>query len=58
MNRTFLTGKDYGEAKLLNEILLSGCGEAELLSAVPENDEEYLKEYLGSKIIFNKTYFC
>lgn len=58
MNRTFLTGKDYGEAKLLNEILLSGCGEAELLSVVSEKDEDYLKEYLGSKIIFNKTYFC
>ena len=57
LNRTFLTGRQYKEDKLLNEILLSGCGEAELLSPVSEGEEEYLREYLGGKIIFGKTYF-
>ena len=57
MSRTLLTGREYGEDKLLNEILLSGAGEAELLSPVSGEEEELLKEYLGSKIIFGKNYF-
>ncbi len=58
MNRTFLTGRQYGEYKLINEILLSGCGEAELLTSVTQAEEDILKEYFGGKIIFGKTYFC
>ncbi len=57
VNRTFLTGKQYGDGRLLNEILLSGGGEAELLSAVTDREEDYLREYLGNKIIFGKTCF-
>ena len=41
----------------MNEILLSGAGEAELLSRLGEEEEEYVREYLGGKIIFGKTYF-
>lgn len=55
MNRSFLTGRVYGDEKLLIELLLSGCGEAELLSAVSEKEEEFLREYFGSKIIFGKS---
>ncbi|MBQ9481980.1 MAG: hypothetical protein IJU84_07450 [Clostridia bacterium] len=57
INRTSLTGREYGDDRLVNEILLSACGEAELLSRVTEGEENYLKEYIGGKIIFGKTYF-
>ncbi len=58
MRRTLLTPRVYGDDKLLNEIILSGVGEAELLSPVSEAEEGYLKEYLGDKIILGKSYFC
>ncbi len=58
VNRTSLTGVQYGAERLVNEIILSGAGEAELLSGVSENAEEYLRDFLGNKIIFGKTYFC
>lgn len=58
MNRTFLTGRQYGDCRLLNELLLSGCGEVELLSAVSDCEEGLLRDFFGSKVIFGKTYFC
>ncbi|MBQ9709813.1 MAG: hypothetical protein IJV67_04265, partial [Clostridia bacterium] len=58
LNRAFLTGRQYGDDKLLNELLLSGCGEVELLSSVTDREDELLKEYFGSKVVFGKTYFC
>lgn len=57
INRAFLLGGGYDEANLLCDILLSACSEAELLSPLPSAQENCLKEYLGSKIIFGKTYF-
>lgn len=57
MTRSFLTGRQYGADKLVNEVLLSGAGEVELLTALPTDVEDFLMEYLGSKIIFGKTYF-
>lgn len=45
------------EVKVLREILLSNCGEIELMSPVPEKDEKYLKEYYKDKILFSDKYF-
>ena len=57
INRTALTGRNYKADRLVNEILLSGCGEAELLTRLAEEEENYLREFIGGKIIFGKTYF-
>lgn len=57
LNRAFLSGEDAGDEKLLTEILLSGAGEAELLSPVRAEEEEFLTEYYGNKIIFSDGCF-
>ncbi len=57
LNRAFLSGDDTGDEKLLTEILLSGSGEAELLSPVRAEEEEFLTEYYGNKIIFSDGCF-
>lgn len=44
---------DGEEVKLTREILLSNCGEVELSGVLPKEDEYYLKEYYGDKIIFS-----
>lgn len=57
INRGFLSGEKQGDEKLLTEILLSGCGEAELLTPLKAEEEEYLTEYFGNKIIFSSGCF-
>lgn len=39
--------------KLVREVLLSNCGEVELLGDIPKDDEYYLKEFYSDKIIFS-----
>jgi hypothetical protein len=39
--------------KLVREVLLSNCGEVELIGAIPKDDEYYLKEFYTDKIIFS-----
>lgn len=47
-----------GEAlKITREIILSGCGEVEITGKTAPEDEFYLKEYYGDKIIFSTGYF-
>ena len=54
--RELLTG-DSGEISIVKEILLSGAGEVELGSPLPEKDEFYIKEFYGDRVRFNQGYF-
>jgi len=56
LSRAYLTGGD--ECNVVKEIILSGSGEVELSSPIPETDEFYLKQFFGDKIFFGKGYFC
>lgn len=47
---------DGEKAKIVREVLLSNCGEVELLGNIPEDDEYYLKEFYNDKIIFSGGY--
>ena len=49
-----LGGEDLS---IVREVLLSNCGEIELTGEIPEEDEKYLKEFYGDKIIFSSGYF-
>ena len=51
-----LTG-DSGEISIVKEILLSGAGEVELGSPLPEKDESYLKLFYGERVRFSQGYF-
>ena len=42
---------------IVREVILSNCGEVELSGDIPKEDETYLKEYYGDKIIFSQRYF-
>ena len=42
---------------IVREVILSNCGEVELNGDIPKEDETYLKEYYGDKIIFSQRYF-
>lgn len=44
------------KASVFKEVLLSNCGEIELSGAIDTDDEFYLKEYFGDKIIFSGSY--
>lgn len=44
---------DGESAKLTREVLLSNCGEVEILGSIPKDDEKYIKEYYGDKISFS-----
>lgn len=44
---------DYKSLRTLREVLLSNCGEVELSGKIPVEDEKYLKEFYGDKIIFS-----
>ena len=48
---------DYQGLNIVREIILSNCGEVEISGSIPEEDEKYLKEFYGSKIIFSTGYF-
>lgn len=54
--RSLLTG-DSGTLPVVKEVLLSGAGEIELGSPLPETDEGYLKEFFGDKIRFQEGYY-
>lgn len=45
-----------GDAVITREVLLSNCGEVELLGALGETDEKYLRQYYGDKIFFSSGY--
>ncbi len=45
---------EYKSLRTVREVLLSNCGEVELSGKIPEEDERYLKEFYGDKIIFSK----
>lgn len=58
LKRTNLLSGDSGEISIVKEILLSGAGEVELASKLPEKDEFYLKEFYGDKVRFAQGYFA
>ncbi len=41
--------------KVVREVLLSNCKEVEISGNIPEEDEFYLKQYYGDKIIFSES---
>lgn len=57
LKRTDLLSGDSGELNIVKEILLSGAGEIELGSPLPEKDEYYLKQFYGDRVRFNSNYF-
>ncbi len=57
LSRCFLTDGNLNDGYIIREILLSGGGEVELSSEIPEKDRFYLKEYYGNKIFFRKGFF-
>ncbi len=50
LKKSSLLGGD--KVSIVREALLSNCGEIELLGALPKDDEKYLKEYYGDRIVF------
>jgi hypothetical protein len=48
---------DGDSIKIVREVILSNCGEVELLGEIPKYDEYYLKEFFSDRIIFNSRYF-
>jgi hypothetical protein len=48
---------EYEKLNIVREIILSNCGEVEISGSIPEEDEKYLKEFYGTKIIFSNGYF-
>ena len=54
LNRNLLT--EYDKLNLVREVILSNCGEVELLGEIPKDDEFYLKEFYSDKITFSKRY--
>ena len=57
VKRIELLAGDSLELPIVKEILLSGAGEIELCSPLPEKDEFYLKEFYGDRVRFNQGYF-
>lgn len=58
LKRIELLSGDSGEIPIVKEILLSGAGEVELGSPLPERDEYYLKEFYGDRVRFSANYFA
>ncbi len=56
LNKCELLGEE-DENKIIKEVLLSNCGEINLSGNLSNEDEFYLKEYYGAKIIFSSEYF-
>lgn len=57
LKRRELLSGDSGNLPIVKEILLSSAGEIELASKLPKEDEKYIKEYYGDRVIFSKSYF-
>ena len=55
LNRNALT--PYDKLNVVREVILSNCGELEISGPIPKEDERYLKEYYGEKIIFSTGYY-
>lgn len=55
LKRSSLLGGDA--VNVVREVLLSNCGEIELVGNLPSEDEYYLKEFYNDKIIFSGG-FC
>ena len=58
LKRIELLSGDSGDIPIVKEILLSGAGEVELGSPLPERDEYYLKEFYGDRVRFSANYFA
>ncbi len=54
LKRSLLLGEE--KVSIVKEAILSNCGEIELFGALPKEDEKYLKEYYGDRIIFSGKY--
>ena len=57
LNRKSLLGSYSLENGQIKEILLSGAGQIELASKLPDADERYLKEFYGDRVVFQDGYF-
>ena len=49
--------KGVNNLRIIREVLLSNCGIVSLNGEIPKEDEFYLKEYFGDKVIFSEKYF-
>ena len=47
---------NYDKVNLIREVILSNCGEIEISGKLPEEDERYIKQFYGDKIIFSTGY--
>lgn len=47
----------YDKLNVVREVILSNCSELEICGPLPNDDEHYLREYYGDKIIFSTGYF-
>lgn len=56
LNRNSLICDD-ADLKTTKEILLSGAGEIELLTPLPDKDEYFVKEFYGDKVYFSANYY-
>ncbi len=45
------------ELSAVKEIILSGAGEIELISPLPDKDEYYVKEFFGERVSFASDYY-
>ena len=57
LKRRELLSGDSGKLPIVKEILLSSAGEIELASKLPIDDERYIKEYYGDRVLFSSGYF-
>lgn len=57
LRRSMLLGEEGKRLKIAKEIILSGAGEVELLKPLPEQDEPFIKEFYGDRVIFSSEYY-
>lgn len=57
LSKTMLMGEGGKTLKIAKEIILSGAGEVELMSPLPDKDEPYIREYYGDRVVFAGEYF-
>ncbi|HBF86870.1 MAG TPA: hypothetical protein DDW54_04230 [Clostridiales bacterium] len=51
LKRTLLTGKNE-EGRIIREVILSACGDVDVMTKLPEKDEKYLREFYGKRAHF------
>lgn len=54
LKRSLLLGEE--RVSIVKEAILSNCGEIELFGTLPTEEENYLREYYGDRIIFSGKY--